>query len=83
MSLFSKQGLEVWLRGLLAAVIGGGSGGVTAGVGANLIAPDRFNLAGGSTALVKLMGVCFLLNALLSAFFYLKQSPIPQDQESK
>jgi hypothetical protein len=80
MSLFTKVSLEAWLRGLLAAVIGGGASGVTAGIGANFLAPDRFNFAGGSLATLKLMGLCFLLNAALNMFFFLRQSPIPKEE---
>lgn len=79
MSLFSKVSLEAWLRGLLAAVIGGGASGVTASIGASVIAPAQFNLTGGLHATLQLMGLCFVLNGLLSMCFFLKQSPIPKD----
>ncbi len=70
-----------WLKGLMAALIGGGAGGVTNGISANLILPDQVNVHGGLRNMLWLMGVSFAINAALSAFFYLKQSPVPTERE--
>jgi hypothetical protein len=74
----------VWLRGLLAAFIGGGSGSVTTGLTSMGIDPDHFNLRSGLGHTLELMGVVFLLNGVTSVFLYLKQSPLPPvgEQES-
>lgn len=62
-----------WLYGLFAGAIGGGSAAVSSGVSAVLTDP---HLAG-SFSLLKLMGTTFIVSFFLSAFFYLKQNPLP------
>lgn len=61
--------MNVWLKGLLAAVIGG-----AAGAGISLFSdPLAFDLA---TGWKKLLGaICG--GALIALFGYLKQSPLP------
>jgi hypothetical protein len=69
-----------WIYGLLSAVIGGGASSVTAAVAASIIKPDDFALAGAAS--IKLMMSCFMINAVISMFLYLKQSPLPKILES-
>lgn len=69
----AKQTLRAWLKGLLAAVIGG----IANAVPVAIIAPESFNFHEG---LPKLASVTFA-SALISAAFYLKQSPVPRDDE--
>jgi len=68
---------EVWLYGLSAAFIGGGAGSVTSGLASMGIDPQHFNLGSGLHDTVALMGAVFMVNGLLSACLYLKQSPLP------
>jgi hypothetical protein len=68
--------LAGWLYGLGHAAIGGGASAVVAGFSASVIAPAEIPFGG--LASFKLMGLCFLVNALLSGFMYLKQSPLPE-----
>jgi hypothetical protein len=70
-----------WLYGLLHAAIGGGAGAVTAGFSASLIAPKELSFGG--MASLKLMGLCFCVNAAFSMFLYLKDSPLPKVIEEK
>lgn len=67
----------VWLHGLIAALIGGGSSGVMAGLAAMGIAPDRFDLHTNMANTLKMVGTVFVISALFSVFSYLKQSPLP------
>jgi len=67
-----------WFYGLIAAFIGGGAGAVTSTVTASLIAPDKFNLGTQLHNFLLLAGVTFVVNGLLSAMAYLKQSPLPR-----
>lgn len=61
--------MNVWLKGLLAAVIGG-----AVGAGASLMTdPVTFDF---STGWKKLLGA-ILGGALIALFGYLKQSPLP------
>lgn len=77
LSAMAHLDFKGWLYGLLAAIIGGGSSSVTAAFGASFLDPEKFNLTNPG-AVLKLMAIVFGLNALLSMFLYLKQSPVPQ-----
>ena len=70
---------KAWLHGLAAAFIGGGASAVTAGVTVSAINPTAFNFSTQIRPTLVLMGVLFLLNGLMSAFGYLKQSPLPPE----
>ena len=69
--------VEAWLYGLAAAFVGGGSSSVASGLAAMGLDKDHFNLADGLGATMKLMAIAFLINGIISAFLYLKQSPLP------
>jgi hypothetical protein len=68
---------SIWLRGLIAAFVGGGSGSVTTGLASMGIDPEHFNLNSGLHHILDLMAAVFLINGLVSACLFLKQSPIP------
>ena len=76
-----KASTEKWLYGLGSAIIGGGSAAVTSGLTSMGFAPDKFNLsnASGVWHLVGLMFANFVVSGILSAFFYLRQSPLPPE----
>jgi len=65
---------RTWVQGLLAAVIGGGANAITL----LIVDPAGFNFDAGIDRLWKVA----LVSAILSAAFYLKQSPIPPDGDS-
>ena len=60
---------SVWVKGLVAAVVGGAANAVTTVI----VAPDTFNFQGGLGKLGAVAGA----SALVSAAMYLKQSPVP------
>jgi len=60
---------RIWLRGLVAAAIGGGANAVTA----MIVDPATFNIATGMTEVGQMAAV----SAAVSAALYLKQSPLP------
>ena len=64
-----------WLRGLWAAVVGGGANAVVAGMGLNFVDPNHFNAH--PSDFYKMVGALFALNGTLSFFMYLKQNPLP------
>jgi hypothetical protein len=68
---------KLWLHGLAAAFIAGGSTAVTSGISVSVVAPQVFNTGAGLVPLLKVVGVTFVVSGLLAAFAYLKQSPIP------
>jgi hypothetical protein len=68
---------KIWLRGLVAAFVAGGSSALTGGACAAWFDPEKFNLGSGLSVILKMMGSVFLVSGLFSMFLYLKQSPIP------
>ena len=74
--------MNAWLYGLAAAFIGGGATAVTGGVSVSAISPTTFNFGDQLVPTMKLMVVLFLLNGVLSAFAYLKQSPLPAEEKN-
>lgn len=76
-----KASTSKWLYGLGSAAIGGGSAAVVSGVTAMGIAPDKFNLtnASGFLHLIEMVLINFIFSGVLSAFFYLRQSPLPPE----
>lgn len=77
-----KTQVRKWLRGLGSAVIGGGASAVVSGLASMGIAPDKFNIASltGVGHLFALMFANFLVSGFLSAMFFLKQSPLPPEE---
>lgn len=67
------KSIRLWIRGLLAAVIGGASNAVTTVI----VAPETFNFQEGLGKL----GAIAASSALVSAAMYLKQSPVPNGDE--
>lgn len=68
-----------WFHGLLAAIIGGGAGAVSAAIAASTQAPGQFNLSDPNAAwsLLKVAAATFVINGVISASFYLSKSPLP------
>ena len=62
---------KLWAKGLIAAIISAAANAVTG----TIVAPETFNLQDGWTKLVALI----VVNAIVGAAMYLKQSPIPGD----
>ena len=60
---------KVWLKGLIAAAIGGAANSITTMV----VAPDQFNFQSGIDKLASVAAV----SALVSMAMYLKASPLP------
>lgn len=68
-----------WLHGLVAAFIAGGASAITTGIAAPAINPQAFNFGAQLGPLAKLAGALFIVNGVLAAAAYLKQSPIPPE----
>jgi hypothetical protein len=64
-----------WFYGFFHATIGGGASAVVGGFSASVLKPGDFGFA--STDSLKLMGMMFAFNFILSGFLYLKDSPVP------
>ncbi|HYL82788.1 MAG TPA: hypothetical protein VE263_01020 [Candidatus Angelobacter sp.] len=71
--------IEIWLKGIVAAAISGGAGGVLTGFAAVGIDPQHFNLQGGMGATLRIAAAAALINAVIGVAAYLQKSPLPQD----
>ncbi len=69
--------LQMWLKGIFAAAISGGSGGVLTGFAAVGIDPQHFNLQAGMGATFKIAVAAALINAVIGVAAYLQKSPLP------
>jgi Zn-dependent protease len=70
---------EIWLKGILAAAISGGAGGVLTGLAAVGIDPQHFNLQTGMGATLRIAAAAALINAVIGVAAYLQKSPLPND----
>ena len=70
-----------WIYGLMYGAIGGGSNSVYAAFGALVVDPKDF--AFGSAKSFRLIGWVFAFSALMSAFLYLKQKPLPDQVKQR
>ena len=68
---------ELWVHGMVAAVISGGANGIITGFAAIGIDPAHFNLAAGFLHTLSLAGVSATMSAIIGVAAYLKQSPLP------
>lgn len=76
-----KPNTQIWLHRLFAAFIGGGAGAIVSGLTSMGIAPDKFNVTTlkGFLCVLGMMAANFIVSGILSAMFYLKQSPLPPE----
>jgi hypothetical protein len=75
----SSSSFSIWVRGLLAAFVGGGSGSVTTGLASMGIDPEHFNLNAGLHHMLNLMGAVFLTKLGVGlSFFEAKPDPCGQ-----
>jgi hypothetical protein len=69
--------MELWLKGLLAAAISGGAGGILTGLAAVGIDPQHFNLQTGMGATMRIGAAAAAINSLIGVAAYLQKSPLP------
>ena len=72
--------VELWLKGLVAAAVSGGAGGVMTGLAAVGIDPGHFNLQAGMGATMRIGAAAALINAVIGVAAYLQKSPLPGDE---
>jgi hypothetical protein len=71
--------LEVWIKGVVAAAISGGAGGVLTGLAAVGIDPQHFNLQTGMGATLRIAATAALINSVIGVAAYLQKSQLPND----
>ena len=72
-------GIELWLKGLLAAGVSGAAGGVLTGLAAVGIDPQHFNLQAGMGATMRIGAAAAVINAVIGVAAYLQKSPLPTE----
>ena len=65
-----------WAYGLIYGMIGGASNSVYSAFGAMIVDPKDFAFGSGKS--LHLIWLVFAFSALMSAFLYLKQKPLPE-----
>jgi hypothetical protein len=75
--------LELWAKGLLAAAIAGAANGVITGFAAVGIDPAHFNLQAGLKSTLAIAGVSALMSGIIGVAAYLKQSPLPPNNQTE
>jgi hypothetical protein len=75
--------LELWAKGLVAAAIAGAANGIMTGFAAVGIDPAHFNLQAGLKPTLAIAGVSALMSGLIGVAAYLKQSPLPGNNQSQ
>lgn len=73
---------EIWLRGMLAAVVSGAAGGVLTGLAAIGIDPTHFNLAEGFGHVWRIAAAAAGINAVIGLAAFLQKSPLPDPEKS-
>ena len=71
--------LRIWLKGMVAAAVSGGAGGVLTGFAAVGIDPQHFNLQAGIGATLRIAAAAALINAVIGVAAYLQKSPLPSE----
>ena len=69
---------EMWVKGILAAAISGGAGGILTGLAAVGIDPQHFNLQAGMGATMRIGGAAAAINSIIGVAAYLQKSPLPE-----
>lgn len=77
------RSVELWLKGLLAAAIAGAANGVITGFAAVGIDPAHFNLQSGLQATLGIASVSALMSGIIGVAAYLKQSPLPANDQTR
>jgi NAD(P)H-hydrate repair Nnr-like enzyme with NAD(P)H-hydrate dehydratase domain len=72
--------VELWLKGIVAAGISGGSGGILTGFAAVGIDPQHFNLQSGMHETMRMAAAAALINAIIGVAAYLQKSPMPASE---
>lgn len=65
-----------WVRGILAAFIGGGASAVTSGMVVSLSDPKDYAI--GSAKFFSLVGAVFVMSGFMNAMAFLRTKPLPE-----
>jgi hypothetical protein len=71
-----SRNLEVWLKGIAAAFIGGGASAVTSAITAPMFAPNDLSYGGHPWRILGMACTTFVISGFFSVMYYLKNSPL-------
>lgn len=71
------------MKGIAAAAISGAANGIVTGFAAVGIDPNHFNLQAGFAHTLEIGGVSAAISAILGVALYLRQSPLPPEQNAR
>lgn len=74
-----KKSTNLWLKGLIAALVSGAGQGLATGMTAIVIAPGIFNIESGLKDTLTLVGISVLTNVGTTVGAYFKRSPLPDE----
>jgi hypothetical protein len=74
--------VELWLKGIVAAAVSGGAGGILTGFAAVGIDPQHFNLQSGMHETMRMAAAAALINSIIGVAAYLQKSPMPPNGDS-
>jgi hypothetical protein len=75
--------LQIWLKGIFAAAVSGGAGGVMTGLAAVGIDPQHYNLQSGSGQTLRIGAAAAVINGVIGVSAYLQKSPMPEFSDSE
>jgi hypothetical protein len=64
-----------WIKGIVAAFVGGGAGAVTSGVVVSLGDPQQYNM--GTQKFYVLVGTVFAMSGMMNMMAFLRTKPLP------
>ena len=73
---------QKWFHGLVGGIVGGFAGAIDSGLTLPLLAPDKFNINAGLGKLLLGMLVFAILSGVKVGAAYLRQSPVPPDDDA-
>jgi hypothetical protein len=79
----SVNKLQIWLKGIFAAAVSGGAGGVMTGLAAVGIDPQHYNLQSGSGQTLRIGAAAAVINGVIGVSAYLQKSPMPEYSDSE
>ena len=74
--------VEIWLKGVVAAAVSGGAGGILTGFAAVGIDPQHFNPQAGMRETLRMAAAAALINSIIGVAAYLQKSPMPANSDS-
>lgn len=76
-----KAAARRWFHGLIGGFVGGLAGAIDSSLALMVLVPEKFNLGPGLKSTLLTAVVLGVLSGAKCAFAYLKQSPLPPEED--